>query len=85
MRKEKNQEEPTEGSQGRRRHFKRHSVVSAGSDGREKSDGVKAEERPMDLPISMSLTTGLAPTSKLRGPWESPGSGRQFRKLFLKF
>lgn len=44
MRKEKNQEGPTEGNQGRRRHFKRHSVVSVGSDGGEKSDGVKAEE-----------------------------------------
>lgn len=62
---------------------KKHSVASADSDGREKSNGVKAEERPMDLSIK-SLTAGLA-TSKLLGPWESPDSGRQFRKLILKF
>lgn len=64
---------------------KKLSVVSAGSDGREKSNGVKAEERPVGLSINKSLTVSLAPTSKLLGPWESPDSGRQFRKLFLKF
>ena len=64
---------------------KKHRVASAGSDGREKSNGGKAEERPMDLSINKSLTAGLAPTSKLLGPWESRDSGRQFRKLFLKF
>ena len=64
---------------------KKLNVVSAGSDGREKSNGVKAEERPVDLSINKSLTVGLAPTSKLLGPWESPDSGRQFRKLFQKF
>lgn len=54
-------------------------MVSAGSDGRERSNEVKAEDRPMDLSVGKSLTLGLAPTSILLGPWESPDSGRQLR------
>lgn len=60
-------------------------MVSKVSDGRERSNEVKAKERTMDLAIGDTLALGLAPGSMFLGPLESPDSGRLPMRLLLKF
>lgn len=60
-------------------------VQRGSSSFRERSDDAEAEERPVGLAVGDSGVLGLAPTSTLLGPQESPDSVRLSRRFLLNF
>lgn len=60
-------------------------VQRGSSSFRERSDDVEAEERSVGLAVGDSGVLGLAPTSTLLRPQESPDSASLSRRFLLNF